>query len=264
MNRNTPRPVARQLRQEAGFGCCVCGKPIITYHHIVPWADDHHFRPDDMMVLCLEHHDQADKKVISEAEQRRFKAKPYNIEHGRPGGLLKVNQGSFAADFGGIIVANDGPFLSIDGEALVSLYRAEDRLEISLKLFSQNDDLLVEIERNEWISGDPLPWDIEADWQTLTLRERARRISLSIDASENPVRITGEFWKSGELYYIHDDGIQTRYHHVQPGMTMIGMNLQFSKNTLVFPSDGTIIVGSPTVSDMAETLNVAQLINLKT
>ena len=28
MARNTPAAVARQLRQEAGFGCCVCGNPI--------------------------------------------------------------------------------------------------------------------------------------------------------------------------------------------------------------------------------------------
>jgi hypothetical protein len=33
-NREIPSEIKRQLRQEAGFGCCICGIPIIEYHHI--------------------------------------------------------------------------------------------------------------------------------------------------------------------------------------------------------------------------------------
>jgi len=29
-----PEELERQLRREAGFGCCFCGNPIIQYHHI--------------------------------------------------------------------------------------------------------------------------------------------------------------------------------------------------------------------------------------
>lgn len=48
-----PLPVKRKLRQEAGFGCCKCGRPIIEYHHIIPYSnDDPHFRVEDMMCLC--------------------------------------------------------------------------------------------------------------------------------------------------------------------------------------------------------------------
>jgi len=47
-----PADVRRRLRQEAGFGCCVCGFPIYDYQHIVPYSVRAHFDPPDMMILC--------------------------------------------------------------------------------------------------------------------------------------------------------------------------------------------------------------------
>ena len=34
-----PEIVKRQVRQEAGFGCCKCGNPIFEYHHIIKDLD---------------------------------------------------------------------------------------------------------------------------------------------------------------------------------------------------------------------------------
>src|ERR1700675_4189052 len=83
-------------------------------------------------------------------------------------------------------------------------------LKKSLKLFSETDAFLIEIVRNEWISGDPLPWDIEADWQTLTLRERNRKISIFVNARTVPMRLRGEFWRSGKAIVIDKNGILVR------------------------------------------------------
>lgn len=48
----TPADVERKLRQEAGFGCARCGHPYIEYHHIIPYAEEPHFRAEDMIALC--------------------------------------------------------------------------------------------------------------------------------------------------------------------------------------------------------------------
>ena len=85
MRRKIPSDVARQLRQEAGFGCCKCGFPLIQYHHIVEWADDQHFRVADMMVLCPNHHDQATKGAMPEPQQRLLKVNPYNTRSATKG-----------------------------------------------------------------------------------------------------------------------------------------------------------------------------------
>lgn len=71
---DVPLPVKRQLRQEAGFGCCVCGLPIIQYHHIIPRAIEEHNRPEDMMIFCPNHHDAATKGAMTESQQRSYKA----------------------------------------------------------------------------------------------------------------------------------------------------------------------------------------------
>jgi hypothetical protein len=126
MSRNTPAAVARLLRQEAGFGCCVCGTPILQYHHIVEWADEQHFRPQDMMVLCPTHHDQATKGAMPEVEQRQYKAAPNNIKRGLVDGTLKVRQDYCAASFGSVMMVGEGTFLQMDGKNVLG-FNIEDQ-----------------------------------------------------------------------------------------------------------------------------------------
>jgi hypothetical protein len=205
--RNVPANIARQLRQEAGFGCCICGAPIIQYHHIIEWSVEEHFRPEDMMVLCPLHHDQATKGAMPETEQRHHKTKPRNIDRGFAQGLLAIRQDYCTANFGTITVVGEGTFLRINGEDVFGLNRGEKNLEISLRLYSEQDQLLLEIDKNEWVSGDPLPWDIEADWQVLTLRERERHISISLNAKSVPLEVRAEMWRSGKRITLDSKGI---------------------------------------------------------
>jgi hypothetical protein len=159
-----------------------------------------------MMVLCPTHHDQVTKGAMPEAEQRHHKANPYNIRHGRAKGPLAVRQNYCAADFGSITVVGLGPFLSVGGDIILGFELDEENLQISLRLYSELDELLVQIERNEWTAGDPLPWDIEADWQKLVLREKKHRISLSIDATQIPMMVQGEFWRFGRRISVKQSG----------------------------------------------------------
>jgi hypothetical protein len=68
-----------------------------------------------------------------------------------------------------------------------------------MKLYSEQGNLLLRIVRNEWVSGDPLPWDIQAGWQELTIRERHGRISLSLKAKETPAELNAKFWYNSKL-----------------------------------------------------------------
>jgi hypothetical protein len=140
-------------------------------------------------------------------EQRELKSTPYNIARGRAQGDLTVVQDYCAADLGTITVVGEGPFLRIHGIDILSLYLGAKNLEISLKLFSETNDLLLQIERNVWVSGDPMPWDIQADWQKLTLRQRARKISICLDAKQKPPKIEGEFWYSNQKITIEKEKI---------------------------------------------------------
>jgi hypothetical protein len=202
----TPRPpippdVKRALRQEAGFGCCKCGFPIYDYQHIIPYSVDPHFRVEDMMLLCPNHHREATLQAISETEQRRYKANPYNRRRGTAEGSLRINSSTVAVKLGTVNFVGDGTLLQVDEEDLIALHLGEERIvQLSASLYNRDGELLSLIHRNEWISGDPLPWDLEFGLTWITLRERSGLIALTIDARTLPLTVTGHFWYSGQHF----------------------------------------------------------------
>ncbi|PTE07388.1 HNH endonuclease signature motif containing protein [Mesorhizobium helmanticense] len=196
----TPDGVKRILRQRAGFGCCLCGLPILQYHHIIEWSVEEHFRPDDMMALCPTHHDMATKGAYPLSEQRRDQASPFNIQRRLARGLLAVKQDYPAIELGSVLVVNNGPILSIDEEQVIGLSIAEGAVGLSLKLYSEDGPLLCQIDENEWVSGNPFAWDIVADWQILTIRQKKGSVNLSLNAKLIPMKLTGSLWfKSKEI-----------------------------------------------------------------
>jgi len=200
-----PAPVARTLRQEAGFGCCKCGFPIIQYHHIVEYSLDPHFRPEDMMVLCPTHHDQATQRALPEREQRALKAKPFNIVQNRARGSLAIAQDYCAVRVGSVELVGEGFTMSVDDEPLLRLDVSPDGyLAISATIFDHDDVLLATVAGNEWESGRSLPWDIIAGWQRVTLRQRTRDISLEVDARHYPVKVRARLHRHGVLIDLRD------------------------------------------------------------
>ena len=194
-----PASVARQLRQEAGFGCCRCGLPIIQYHHIVAFRADDPYPPDEMMVLCPLCHDAATKGALPESDQWDYKRSPYNIERELVDGSLAINQDYCAVAIGSTLLVGERPFVKINGEKLLSIsVDGAGHLQVSLTIYDERDELIAVIEQNEWVSGDPLPWDIEADFQYLRLRRKLRDIAFEIDARNEPVRLRATLWRGGE------------------------------------------------------------------
>jgi hypothetical protein len=53
-------------------------------------------------------------------------------------------------------------------------------------LYDRDDNLLALIHENEWLAGDPLPWDLEASFRRLTLRHKRGVVALALDATAEP------------------------------------------------------------------------------
>ena len=198
-----PEPIKRQVRQEAGFGCCKCGFPIIEYHHLIRDSQN----PKDNILLCPIHHHEATVGAMLEEEQRFYKANPYNIEKGFVEGKLKINQETPVVNIGTNQFIGDGDFLLVDGENLLATEINNGRLELSMKLYDQKDNLVAEIKRNEWISGDPLPWDLESKFQWLRIRRKLRDIELEIDARKYPIGIRADMWRNGQNFQLNANEI---------------------------------------------------------
>lgn len=194
-----PEPIKRQVRQKAGFGCCKCGFPIIEYHHIVRDS----LKPEDIMLLCPIHHHEATVGAMLEEEQLYWKANPYNIQSGYVEGKLKINQKTPVINIGTNQFIGDGNFIIVDGENIFSTEINEGRLELSMMLYDQKDNPVAVIKRNEWISGNPLPWDLESKFQWLKIRRKLRDIQLEINARKYPIDIRANMWRKGQNFQLY-------------------------------------------------------------
>ena len=204
----TPPDVSRYLRQEAGFGCCKCGHAILEYHHIVPWSTEHHFRTADMMALCPNHHQQAGAGGMSEQEQRSYKAAPYNIGQGKANGQLVLPAGQDKMLVGGLALGPSGPLLVVDDYILVQARADGNSLLVSLVVLDENDQILLRITDNEWVTGDAELYDLESRWRRLVVRRRLGDVLLDVDGRTYPYRIKGQLQKSGRVARLRHSGMQ--------------------------------------------------------
>lgn len=59
-----PEEIINKVLYEAKFTCCICrdsSKPIII-HHIKPWSESHSHAEENLVVLCVDHHDEVHTK----------------------------------------------------------------------------------------------------------------------------------------------------------------------------------------------------------
>lgn len=250
----TPSEVARILRKECNFGCCVCGNPIVQYHHIVPWEKEHHFRSGDMMCLCPNHHDEATKGAMIETRQRSYKKLPYNVQRGYSKGLLTINHSVPIVKIGSCNFIGDGNFISVDGYNLLALKSEDGILYVSLKLYDENGKLILELNDNEWISGEIQPWDIKASYQHLKVWNAKRDIGLEIATDVIPIDIKARLIYKNQSFYFSPDRIF--FNGAVKAITIINMSLigmklnaSLERNALeIQPNipgrDGTIMSGT--------------------
>jgi hypothetical protein len=143
VSRSPPAQVQRILRQEAGFGCCRCGYPFYQYHHIVPWHEGEHYRPEDMMILCPNHHDEITTGKVSQDEQREWKANPINIQEGYASGKLRIDREELAVNLGGNRFVETPVLLRINDEDIITVKHSEQgRLLISMRCYDEQDNLV--------------------------------------------------------------------------------------------------------------------------
>lgn len=195
---DVPEPIKRIVRQEAGFGCCKCGFPIYQYHHIIPKSED----PEEIMLLCPICHHEATVGAMKEKEQRFHKLSPFNIKRGYVDGKLKINEQLPVLGIGSNQFVGEGDFILVDNKSLLSLEADGGRLEVTVELYDPEDHLVALIDNNEWISGDPLPWDLESSFQYLKIRHKLRKIALEIDARKSPTELRADLWYKGQNFQL--------------------------------------------------------------
>ena len=196
---NVPNEVKRQLRQEAGFGCCRCGHPFIQYHHIIPWAEDQHFRPDDMMVLCGQCHPLCTVNAIPQPDQRALKARPKNIVDNLARGMLSVNSQKLSVNLAGGTAVETPNLLSLSGTTVLAAKRdaKHGRVLISAMIHDSSGNVVAILRDNEWSMDPSTVWDFETYPLHSTIRLGPRDIAFEVDVRNDTVNLRGKWFHKG-------------------------------------------------------------------
>lgn len=72
-----PAEIRRQVAVASGHRCAVCGESWpLEFAHIIPWHICHQNTPEDLVYLCANCHERADKENWGEKTLRRYKQNP--------------------------------------------------------------------------------------------------------------------------------------------------------------------------------------------
>ncbi len=80
LSRHIPDAIKREIRQQAQFGCVVCGAIPFQYEHIDPeFADAREHDPANMTLLCAGHNEQKRKGLLSKADVLHYRNNPQAV-----------------------------------------------------------------------------------------------------------------------------------------------------------------------------------------
>jgi HNH endonuclease len=185
-----PAAVARQLRQEAGFGCAKCGHPYIEYHHIIPWAQEQHFRPEDMVALCGNCHPSV--SLLGNDRQYAIKAKPFNIAEGRFQGALAYDKRDLTFKVGGNWYADTPVILQLCNTPLISCRLDNGQAMVSLVMLDEECHQTLAIQDNEIIFRTDDMWDFKYSHNLIVAHSAPRDIQLKLDFRGDEAIIEGK------------------------------------------------------------------------
>lgn len=174
-----PTSVARALRQEAYFGCAQCGNPIIEYHHIIPWEEEKHFRPEDMIALCPTCHSIAPYRP---RENYYFlKKSPYNKENNFIHGMLGTTQNKPGFRVGGNTYIDTPVVLRYFQMPLIEYRNIDSMPSVSVLSIGLDGFPEVKIVNNEVSIFYNDFWDIIFKPSYLKIQKKRGNIYLELD-----------------------------------------------------------------------------------
>lgn len=234
--RNISEPVKREVRRRCGFGCVVCGHPIVEYHHMTAWAKVHRHVADDITLLCPNEHKDATgpNAELSEGAVRAANGDPYVKRMGwsKPKQLRygpeipPVYFGSNVVEPWGHDVVNA---LSLNGEPVLTLRIEDGGLLVSAEFWDKTGTTVLRIVDNEWMLAEGA-WDARMQGNLLTLHQGSRDILVGLRFNpEGFVVERARLYADREIYIVNEMGVMDEDHgnavmgtYVGPGGIQLG------------------------------------------
>ena len=183
-SRYIPERVKRQVRQECGFGCVVCGLAFYTYEHFDPeWADmKEPHNPDGMALLCSTCNTRRRGGSLSKETVARMRKNPKCKEVGHTrGDILDIRDPEFV--LGNIYFTETRNVLALKEQTTLRFDPPEQAggpWLLSAKFQNTNGHTSLWIDKNELkINADN--WDFEVTGCTMIIRNGIGDIALELE-----------------------------------------------------------------------------------
>lgn len=182
--RRIPAEIARTVRQEAGFGCVICGSGIFEYEHIEPeFKEAKEHDPNCITLLCPSCHGKVTRNRLSKESVWSAKRNPKPLQQGFANDWFDFNSDRMPfIKFGGTTTQNcEIPLLVHD----IAVLRITPPLItgtpflLSGCFYNEEGDITLEILDNEWRAFID-NWDIEFVGPLLTIKDPQGTIILRI------------------------------------------------------------------------------------
>lgn len=186
LDRYIPEGVRRQVRQQCGFGCVICGLAIAQYEHIdPPFAEATAHDPDRIALLCASCHDRVTRGIWSKDKVLNARRKPKTFAQGFARDAFdfrmpfEVWVGSNCFRDVNCVVRNEKK-----GDTWFSIEPPEvpqGPPRLSAKFFAPNGEPALDICRNEWRCSTGV-WDLQVSGPTIEIHTEPRRTMLRLRA----------------------------------------------------------------------------------
>ena len=207
--RTAPASVRRQLRQEAGFGCAICGNPLIESAHIIEYSITHSFPSEDMVALCPNCHTEADLGKFAKWYLRKVKNEPFNKNRQTIGKRFVITGENTVVHLGNSTFVNTYKIITVSDFELVAIRKAQDGfLSLDVNLFDIFNGFIAIIYDNYWLVDRRYTWDIVYKPQHLKLYCAQRNILFEIEIKKEEIFISGTLYFNGFPIPITDQSMR--------------------------------------------------------
>lgn len=185
LKRDIPAAVKREVRQNCGFGCVVCGLSIYEYEHIDPsYSEAKEHDPKRIALLCPQCHAKVTRGFMSKESVKDALNKPYCKSTGFSNEFFDFGTAHPQIVFGGVTLKNCNIPIQVKDVPLFEIKAPEENggpFLLSAHFYNSRGEEHLVIEDNEWKVAN-WNWDVETVGGAITIKDRPRHIALKLRA----------------------------------------------------------------------------------
>ena len=183
LRRYIPADIARQVRQECGFGCVICGLAIAQYEHIdPPFAEAKMHDPEHIALLCAACHDRITRGFWSKQRVAEARKSPITFKRGCSKDAFEI-AAPFTVQVGSNYFSEVRSIIRRgDGETWFSIDEPEEEggpLRVSATFFDREGVPSLVIADNEWRCRANV-WDLTVEGRVIEIRQAKSALGLRL------------------------------------------------------------------------------------